>query len=70
MKVLTKENLLFLIGLDGRGTYDLKDLERLLERYGDDYFIEGNQFVKASDNQIMNQLLALYKETKHASQKI
>ena len=44
MKVLTKENLLFLIQSSPKESYDEKDIVRLFDIYGDDYFIEGNEF--------------------------
>lgn len=50
MKVLTKENLLFLIQSSPKESYDENEIVRLFAIYGDDYFIEGNEFKCFRDN--------------------
>lgn len=54
MKIISKENLIILIPLiSDRNSYSLDDFELLLNKFGDDYFIEDGQFVKTTENEEM-----------------
>ena len=55
MKVLTKEDLLLLITYSPKERYDEDEIVELFTRYGDDYFIEGNQFKRFRGNERMIQ---------------
>lgn len=57
MKVISKEDLIILIPLiSDRNSYSLRDFELLLNRFGDDYFIEDGQFVKTTENAEMGRI--------------
>ena len=56
MKVLTKEDLLLLIKYNPKESYDENEIVELFARYGDDYFIEGNQFKRCRGNDRMIKL--------------
>jgi hypothetical protein len=57
MKIIDKSDLLLVLStLPDRMNFSEEDLGRLLEAYGDDYFIEGNKFVKTSENPNMKNL--------------
>lgn len=54
MKVISKEDLIILIPLiSDCNSYSLDDFELLLNKFGDDYFIEDGQFVKTTENEEM-----------------
>ena len=54
MKVISKDDLIILINLiSDLDSYSLDDFERLLNKFGDDYFIEGGLFVKTTENEDM-----------------
>lgn len=51
MKVISKEDLIILIPLiSDCNSYSLDDFELLLNKFGDDYFIEGNRFERTTEN--------------------
>lgn len=51
MKVIDRADLVLLLcNLSDRKNFSSKELENLLDIYGDDYFIEGNRFVKTNEN--------------------
>ena len=56
MKIITKEDLVILVNLIPTNSFSIKDFELILERYGDDWFIEGNEFVKTKENEIMKSI--------------
>lgn len=61
MKVLTKQDLLLLIKYSPKDSYDENEIVKLFQRYGDDYFIEGNEFkrFRSSESLIkMKQMVA------------
>lgn len=61
MKVIDKSDLIILLcNLHDRRNFSAKELENLLDTYGDDYFIEGNRFVKSNENQKMKDLRNQY----------
>ena len=62
MKVLTKEDLLILIQYNPKESYDENEIVELFSRYGDDYFIEGNQFKRFRGNERMIKLRNTLKE--------
>ena len=62
MKVLTKEDLLILIRYNPKESYDENEIVELFSRYGDDYFIEGNQFKRFRGNERMIKLRNTLKE--------
>lgn len=54
MKVISKDDLIILIPLiSDFNSYSLDDFELLLNKFGDDYFIEDGQFVKTTENEEM-----------------
>lgn len=54
MKILAKEDLITLMSLtQDRDSYSLRDFERLLGRFGDDYFIVDGRWKKTSENEEM-----------------
>ena len=57
MKVISKEDLLTIIPLiEDRDSFDLDDFELILERFGDDYFIQDGQFIKINESEEMKQI--------------
>lgn len=53
MKVIKKDDLLLVLSMSNKSSFDLDDLSRVLNLYGDDYFIEGNRFVQTTVNKNM-----------------
>ena len=54
MKAINKDDLIIVLGaIKDRSTLDLDDLETILDRFGDEYFIEGCEFVRTTENQEM-----------------
>lgn len=54
MKVISKENLILIIPLiQDRKIYTIDDFELLLERFGDDYFIEDGILTLTKKNEEM-----------------
>lgn len=54
MKIINKEDLVLLIPLiTDRNCYSLATFELLLDRFGDDYFIEDGEFIKTKENEEM-----------------
>lgn len=61
MKVIDRVDLVILLcNLSDRKNFSSKELERLLDVYGDDYFIEGNQFVKTKESPKMKEIRDRY----------
>ena len=54
MKAISKDDLIIVLNaIKDRSTLDLDDLETILDRFGDEYFIEDGEFVKSTENQEM-----------------
>lgn len=54
MKAINKDDLIIVLNaIKDRSTLDLDDLETILDRFGDEYFIEDGEFVKSNENQEM-----------------
>ena len=62
MKVLTKNNLLLLISNSPKETYDEREISRLFDIYGDDYFIEGNRLERFGQNEKMIEFRKMVEE--------
>lgn len=68
MKVLSKEDLLLLVTILPNNSYSEYDLQRLLEKFGDDWYVEGNKIVKFTDNENMEEVRRMYSERKENGQ--
>ena len=54
MKAINKDDLIIVLNaVKDRSTLDLDDLETILDRFGDEYFVEDGEFVKTTENQEM-----------------
>ena len=54
MKAINKDDLIIVLNaIKDRSTLDLDDLKTILDRFGDEYFVEGCEFVRATENQEM-----------------
>ena len=54
MKAINKNDLIIVLNaIKDRSTLDLDDLETILDRFGDEYFVEDGKFVKTTENQEM-----------------
>ena len=53
MKILTRDDLILLINNHKNDTFSFDDLARILYYYGDDWFIEGNKWIKTKENEKM-----------------
>ena len=54
MKAINKDDLIIVLNaIKDRSTLDLDDLETILDRFGDEYFVEGYEFVRVTENQEM-----------------
>ena len=54
MKAINKDDLIIVLNaIKDRSTLDLDDLEAILDRFGDEYFVEDGEFVKTTENQEM-----------------
>ena len=54
MKAISKDDLIIVLNaIKDRSTLDLDDLETILDRFGDEYFVEDGEFVKTTENQEM-----------------
>lgn len=54
MKAINKDDLIIVLNaIKDRSTLDLDDLETILDRFGDEYFIEDGEFVKTTENREM-----------------
>ena len=54
MKAINKDDLIIVLNaIKDRSTLDLDDLETILDRFGDEYFVEGCEFVRTIENQEM-----------------
>ena len=54
MKAINKDDLIIVLNaIKDRSTLDLDDLETILDRFSDEYFVEGCEFVRATENQEM-----------------
>lgn len=54
MKAINKDDLIIVLSaIKDRSTLDLDDLETILDRFGDEYFVEDGEFVKTTENQEM-----------------
>ena len=62
MKRISHENLIFLVGkISDVKNWDRDTFERLLDRFGDDWFIEDGVFKKCEENSEMKKLRSMYK---------
>ena len=60
MKAINKDDLIIVLNaVKDRSTLDLDDLETILDRFGDEYFVEGCEFVRATENQEMAALRSI-----------
>ena len=51
MKAINKNDLIIVLNaIKDRSTLDLDDLETILDRFGDEYFVEDGEFVKTTEN--------------------
>lgn len=66
MKVLTKEDLLLLIQSSPKSSYDEREIIKLFDTFGEDYFIEGNEWIQFGHNYHMEQLRKSSKEKNNA----
>ena len=54
MTAINKDDLIIVLNaIKDRSTLDLDDLETILDRFGDEYFVEDGEFVKSTENQEM-----------------
>ena len=53
MKCITKEDLIRLLEISDRNLLDAHDVERLIIYYGDDWYVDGNKWIKTSENKEM-----------------
>ena len=54
MKAIDKDDLIIVLNaIKDRSTLDLDDLETIIDRFGDEYFVEDGEFVKSTENQEM-----------------
>ena len=54
MKAINRDDLIIVLtAIKDRSTLDLDDLETILDRFGDEYFVEDGEFVKTTENQEM-----------------
>lgn len=57
MKLISKEDLLLLIPLiNDRDSFSLDDFKLILDRFGDDWFVEDGRFTKTTENKEMIQI--------------
>ena len=64
MKVLSKEDLLLLISNSPRPNWDENEIVQLFYTYGDDYFVEGINFMRFGTNEKMTELRNIVNEVK------
>ena len=63
MKIISKENLLFILPMiSDRDSFGLDDFEQILERFGDDYFVVDGQLQKTKENEMIKKLKGLRSE--------
>ena len=63
MKIISKENLLFILPMiSDRDSFGLDDFEQILERFGDDYFVVDGQLQKTKENEMIKKLKELRSE--------
>lgn len=61
MKIISKEDLLILIPLiNDRNSFSADDFDLLLERFGDDYYIEDGEFRLCVANKEMDAIRQQY----------
>ena len=53
MKILTRDDLILLLSIHKNSTFSFDDLERILYYYGDDWFIEGDKWIKTKEKEKM-----------------
>ena len=54
MKAINKDDLIIVLNaIKDRSSLDLDDLETILDRFGDEYFVEDGEFVRTTENQEM-----------------
>lgn len=54
MKAINKDDLIIVLNaVKDRSTLDLNDLNMLLDKFGDEYFIEDGKFVRTTENESM-----------------
>ena len=57
MKIISRDDLLLIIPMiKDREDYSLRDFELLLNRFGDDWFIEDGRFEKTKENDEMKKI--------------
>lgn len=64
MKLLSKDDLRLLIDLCSNQSFSVNEVDYLLNTYGDDWFIEGDKFVKTRENARMMELREACKKEK------
>lgn len=66
MKVISKSDLMILISLIGdRDSFDIDDFEKILDRFGDDYFICDGEFKKTRENKEMAEIVQKIRRVKN-----
>lgn len=69
MKAINKEDLLLIIPMiQDRNSFNLDDFQLILERFGDDYFVEDGQFQKINESYEMKQIRTAYKNERGCKQ--
>lgn len=56
MKVLTKKDLILLLQSSPKPSYDEREIIKLFDTFGEDYFIDGNEFKQFGENYHMKQI--------------
>lgn len=56
MKVLTREDLMLILQKSDKPSYDEREIIQLFDAFGEDYFIEGNEFKPFGSNYHMSRL--------------
>lgn len=60
MKAINKDDLIIVLNaVKDRSILDLDDLETILDRFGDEYFVEGCEFVRTTESQKMAALRSI-----------
>ena len=58
MKILEKKDLLKLIYFSSIRKFDFRDFFSLLQRFGDDYYLQNGKWVKGKENQTRKEYIA------------
>ena len=56
MKIISKENLLILLQTTSKENFTVKELTKIVEYYGDDYFLVDGKLQKTGDNRHIERL--------------